>query len=242
MISFDHSESCDSPSLQYGPSPCVILQALTMSNANDAINLERLETVGDSFLKYSITAYLFCLHPDKHEGKLSFLRSKQVSNFRLYRLGLKKCLGELMVAAKFEPTDNWLPFGYLPVEEKFSNEGAEEADLEMDKELQADESNVKVAAEPDVDGFVEVVPKSKQREWLPEELAALAVPYNLLIQQSIPDKSIADCVEALIGVYLLSYGPKGALKFMTWLGLKVEMEVSYCKLKFALNFVLSCLI
>lgn len=34
-----------------GPSPSMILQALTMSNASDGINLERLETVGDSFLK-----------------------------------------------------------------------------------------------------------------------------------------------------------------------------------------------
>ena len=34
-----------------GPSPAMILQALTMSNASDGINLERLETVGDSFLK-----------------------------------------------------------------------------------------------------------------------------------------------------------------------------------------------
>ena len=29
------------------------------------------------------------------------------------------------------------------------------------------------------------------------------VPYNLLTQHSIPDKSIADCVEALIGAYLI---------------------------------------
>ncbi|GBP03975.1 Endoribonuclease Dcr-1, partial [Eumeta japonica] len=60
-----------------GPSPSVILQALTMSNANDGINLERLETIGDSFLKFAITAYLYCAHPTVHEGKLSHMRSKQ---------------------------------------------------------------------------------------------------------------------------------------------------------------------
>lgn len=47
------------------------------------------------------------------------------------------------------------------------------------------------------------------------------VPYNLLTQHSIPDKSIADCVEALIGAYLIACGPQGALLFMTWLGLTV---------------------
>lgn len=62
-----------------GPSPSLILQALTMSNANDGINLERLETIGDSFLKYAITAYLYCTYENVHEGKLSHLRSKQVN-------------------------------------------------------------------------------------------------------------------------------------------------------------------
>lgn len=61
-----------------GPSPSLILQALTMSNANDGINLERLETIGDSFLKYAITTYLYCTYDRIHEGKLSHLRSKQV--------------------------------------------------------------------------------------------------------------------------------------------------------------------
>jgi len=50
-----------------------------MSNSNDAINLERLETIGDSFLKYAITSYLFSMHENVHEGRLSHLRSKQVS-------------------------------------------------------------------------------------------------------------------------------------------------------------------
>ena len=92
-----------------GPSPSLILQALTMSNSNDAINLERLETIGDSFLKYAITTYLFCQHPNIHEGKLSHLRSKQVSNLNLFLQGAARGLGECMIATKFEPHDNWLP-------------------------------------------------------------------------------------------------------------------------------------
>lgn len=98
-----------------GPSPSVILQALTMSNANDGINLERLETIGDSFLKYSITTYLYCTYENVNEGKLSYLRSKQVSNLNLYRLGRRKILGDFMIATKFEPHDNWLaPCFFVP--------------------------------------------------------------------------------------------------------------------------------
>ena len=50
-----------------------------MSNSNDAINLERLETIGDSFLKYAIASYLFSANASTHEGRLSNLRSRQVS-------------------------------------------------------------------------------------------------------------------------------------------------------------------
>lgn len=60
-----------------------------MSNANDGINLERLETIGDSFLKYAITTYLYCTHDRIHEGKLSHLRSKQVGHLKL--VCMEKC-------------------------------------------------------------------------------------------------------------------------------------------------------
>lgn len=42
-----------------------------------------------------------------------------------------------------------------------------------------------------------------------------------MTQHSIPDKSIADCVEALIGANLIECGPRGALLFMAWLGIRV---------------------
>lgn len=50
--------------------------------------------------------------PDLNEGKLSFLRSRQISNINLHRLGQRINLGQLMNASKFEPNDNWCPPGY----------------------------------------------------------------------------------------------------------------------------------
>ena len=73
-----NSSSLDTDSETLGPSPCDVVQTLTMSNANDFFNLERLETIGDSFLKFAITVYLYCTYPGIHEGKLSYLRSIQV--------------------------------------------------------------------------------------------------------------------------------------------------------------------
>lgn len=158
-----------------------------MSNANDGINLERLETVGDSYLKFAVTNNLYCQYPNVHEGKLSFLRSKQVSNFNLYRLGKRKKLGEFMIATKFDPHDNWLPPCFY-----------------VSKEPVTDKSMV-VDVDSDMD------PSDKD----------VTIPYNIITQHSAPDKSIADCVEALIGAYLIELGQDGALIFMSWLGLPV---------------------
>ena len=47
------------------------------------------------------------------------------------------------------------------------------------------------------------------------------IPYCLQLHHGIPDKSVADCVEALIGCYLTTCGKQAALTFMSWLGLKV---------------------
>lgn len=221
-----------------GPSPSIILQALTMSNANDGINLERLETIGDSFLKFAITTYLYCTYENVHEGKLSHLRSKYVSNLNLYRLGRMKKLGEIMISTKFEPHDNWLPpCYYIPkglekvlIEAQIPIFHWNLADLKSLKELSNEEicelikeraSNLGYVFNPsqnhsavkDVDGQLV---KEKSLEIFP-----CFIPYNLVNQHSIPDKSIADCVEALIGAYLIECGPRGALLFMAWIGICV---------------------
>jgi endoribonuclease Dicer len=38
----------------------------------------------------------------------------------------------------------------------------------------------------------------------------------------LSDKSLADCVEALIGCYLIHFGPDGAKLFLSWLGFKIS--------------------
>ena len=221
-----------------GPSPSVILQAFTMSSANDGINLERLETIGDSFLKYAITTYLYCKYSSIHEGKLSYLRSRQVSNLHLYQLGKRKLLGGCMVATKFNPHDNWLPPGYvIPValEEALITSGIplnywNMVDLQGMEQMSSEEVKALVKEKTDqiLLRFGGKVPTSEEMvcdsaDYLLQAAQDMPrfVPYNLLTQHSIPDKSIADCVEALIGAYLTACGPRGALLFMSWLGLKV---------------------
>uniref|UniRef100_A0A1I7XTP4 RNase III domain-containing protein n=1 Tax=Heterorhabditis bacteriophora TaxID=37862 RepID=A0A1I7XTP4_HETBA len=211
----------------YGVSPCLMLTALTASNANDGINLERLETIGDSFLKYAVTDYLYHTHYDQHEGKLSFARSKEVSNCNLYRLGKRLGIPSLIVASKFDVQDSWLPPCYLPnVDFKAPNsEDAEERDKFIEDVLNGNTvTNQTVKAptgwdQPDLNNEVHQLSdgvetinfaKPSVTTAALEELSPL--PYNMLTQQYISDKSIADAVEALIGAHLLTLGPQLTLK------------------------------
>lgn len=240
-FSFDFQPDLNNHS---GPSPSVILQALTMSNANDGINLERLETIGDSFLKYAITNYLYSTYENIHEGKLSHLRSKQVSNLNLYRLGRAKILGESMIATKFDPHDNWLPpCYYVPREleqalidakiplmwpqpqlDEIQNKITSDVNETLCSESSKDTEESK---DPNTTTETTMVCTKESSQLsasiFPEDYytSPCLIPYNLITQHSIPDKSIADCVEALIGAYLIECGPRGALLFMAWLGIRV---------------------
>ncbi|KFM08604.1 Endoribonuclease Dicer [Aptenodytes forsteri] len=319
-LSKDRADSEKSPSSGYssktlGPNPGLILQALTLSNASDGFNLERLEMLGDSFLKHAITTYLFCTYPDAHEGRLSYMRSKKVSNCNLYRLGKKKGLPSRMVVSIFDPPVNWLPPGYIVNQDKSNTDKwekdemtkenllangklddydddeededlmwrlpKEEADFEDDF-LEYDQEHIKfidnmlmgsgafvkkislshfsttdsnyewkapkksslgnVHFSSDFDDFdysswdaMCYLDPSKAVEeddfvvgfWNPSEencgvdAGKQSISYDLHTEQCIADKSIADCVEALLGCYLTSCGERAAQLFLCSLGLKV---------------------
>uniref|UniRef100_A0A672QYG8 ribonuclease III n=1 Tax=Sinocyclocheilus grahami TaxID=75366 RepID=A0A672QYG8_SINGR len=298
----------DSPKT-LGPNPGLILQALTLSNASDGFNLERLEMLGDSFLKHAITTYLFCTYPDAHEGRLSYMRSKKVSNCNLYRLGKKKGLPSRMVVSIFDPPVNWLPPGYVVNQDKSStdkwdsdenkdlangkasddeddDDEAEDVEVEPSKEEVNVEDELeyyyehirfidnmligsgafgkKISLQPAEPGYEWKAPKkahnshfspdggtdefdysswdamcyldpSKAGEedefvvgfWNPSEencgtdIGKQSISYDLHTEQCIADKSIADCVEALMGCYLTSCGERAAQLFLCSLGLKV---------------------
>ncbi|XP_074249660.1 endoribonuclease Dicer isoform X2 [Saimiri boliviensis] len=315
-------DSEQSPSIGYssrtlGPNPGLILQALTLSNASDGFNLERLEMLGDSFLKHAITTYLFCTYPDAHEGRLSYMRSKKVSNCNLYRLGKKKGLPSRMVVSIFDPPVNWLPPGYVvnqdksntdkwekdemtkdcmlangKLDEDYEEEDEEEESLmwrapkeEADCEddfLEYDQEHIrfidnmlmgsgafvkKISLSPfsttdsayewkmpkksslgsmpfssdfedfdysSWDAMCYLDPSKAVEEddfvvgfWNPSEencgvdTGKQSISYDLHTEQCIADKSIADCVEALLGCYLTSCGERAAQLFLCSLGLKV---------------------
>ncbi|KAI6228850.1 hypothetical protein M3Y99_01177100 [Aphelenchoides fujianensis] len=214
----------------FGVPPALLLQALTTASASDGMNLERLETIGDSFLKLAVTSCLYNQHSTEHEGRLSFARSKEVSNTHLYKLGLHKNLPSIMEASKFDPNVSWLPPGYTSTAVFHAMDWAD-PDEEIEK--------IRRAAEGDGDKQPKTAWEAADQEEQPlkiengVETITLAKanknpdvpsPYNTMTQQCINDKAIADAVEALIGAHLTSLGPQSTLKFMDWLGLKVQLN------------------
>jgi len=71
--------------------------------------LERLEVIGDSFLKYFTTLFIYGMFPEYTEGKLTELRGKLVSNQHLKRFGEAKGLGGILAGGIFDPALSFLP-------------------------------------------------------------------------------------------------------------------------------------
>ena len=183
------------------PDSALILQALTTTSAGDGFDLERLEMLGDAFLKLAVSFYLFCSYKDKDEGKLTQRKVKQVSNLALFRAAEKKSLGGYLQSTKLS-RDMWCPTG-CRVTKKSTSRGSEpmEVDIQNPGRL--------------IDASVESEETSVESD--------SRAPQNHTIQK-ISDKSVADSVEGLIGAYLISCGYTGALNFMKFLGLKVLPE------------------
>ena len=172
-----------------GPDNALLLQALTPTSANDTIDNERLETLGDSFLKLATATFLFCERPDAYEGRLTAARMRRIGNLNLYLLANKKKLVGKILSKKFDPRKMWIPPCFT-----FTNPTTP----------------------------MEVSPTEESRDTLggtaPFELSDHEREY---IYHRVTDKGAADCIESLIGAYLVAGGMEAALRFMKWLGLKI---------------------
>ena len=189
------------------PDSALVLKALTTTHSGDAFDLERLEMLGDAFLKLAVSLHLFWTYQEKDEGKLTRRKINQISNLALFRAAFKKSLAGYQQCTQIAH-DNWCPTGWQISEippEAIAGSGDKPMEIEdgtsgaADEEMEVDDAGGGGSVGADVK----------------------AVKYNT---QVIADKSVADSIEALIGAYLISCGYRGALRFMKFLGLKVLPE------------------
>ena len=89
-----------------------LLSALTTKSAIDAVNLERLEYIGDSFLKFVTCCVLFHNYQNASSvGELDILKNRIISNKNLYNISRRKQILKYVFGEKFLPGINFLPDG-----------------------------------------------------------------------------------------------------------------------------------
>ncbi|OAE22766.1 hypothetical protein AXG93_2035s1500 [Marchantia polymorpha subsp. ruderalis] len=188
-----------------------VLEALTAASCQETFCYERAELLGDAYLKWVVSRRLFLTYPSKHEGQLTRMRQQTVSNSVLYQYALERGLQSYIQADRFAPS-RWAAPGVPPVfdEETKDGDDVELADGKVEDPLKEE------AAKP-VEPVVEEIIDDDYME--DGEIEGDSSAYRVL-----SSKTLADVVEALIGVYYVEGGQRAATHLMNWIGIPVEFD------------------
>lgn len=223
---FETNRNSDRPEL------VEIYKALTTAKSNDIVNLERLETLGDSFLKFSISLFIILKYPQYDEGKATAFKGRLISNKNLYYVGIAKGLGEYLKVLDFAPDFEWKPPAFRIPQELL--------DKSVSKSIcRASLFYFAFTSKEQGDGNINKDSKNNIINYQEEEMddvdeTAYDTMNIFLDMQTVYDKTIADSVEALLGVYFQSYGLDGGLRFLEWLGVVPKSEKIVDLFKFPL--------
>ncbi|CAI0395038.1 unnamed protein product [Linum tenue] len=80
-----------------------VLEALTTENCQERLSLERLEILGDAFLKFAVGRRLFLMDDLLDEGELTNKRSNAVNNSNLFKLAVRSNLQVYIRDQPFDP-------------------------------------------------------------------------------------------------------------------------------------------
>ncbi|CAH1110958.1 unnamed protein product [Psylliodes chrysocephalus] len=208
----------DTPFGTDGPELCELYRALTAAKANEIVNLERLETLGDSFLKLLTSVYIYLRFPEYDEGRATSLKGRMVSNRNLFYLALKKNIDGVIKYNELNKDD------FLPPALAIPNEMLQRIE---NKEVSIDAIfRLSIPFEEQVSGEL----SKKTIEGILNQECPLtdSEDYQIIAPfskyQYYSDKHTADAVEGLTGIYYQTLGFEGGIKFLEWLGLIPESE------------------
>ncbi|KAF4366465.1 endoribonuclease Dicer homolog 1 [Cannabis sativa] len=183
-----------------------ILEALTAASCQETFCYERAELLGDAYLKWVVSRFLFLKYPQKHEGQLTRMRQQMVSNFVLYQYALSKGLQSYIQADSFSPS-RWAAPGVLPVFDEDTKDG----ESSLFDQGRSSNKNTHEKNQPWDELEDDVMEDG--------ELEGDSSSYRVL-----SSKTLADVVEALIGVYYVQGGKYAANHLMKWIGIEVEFD------------------
>jgi endoribonuclease Dicer len=80
----------------------LVRMAMTAKSSNLPNHLERLEFLGDSFLKLAMSLLVYSNHPDAFEGQLTVMCQKRVNNNWLFKKGLELEIPRYLLTKAFD--------------------------------------------------------------------------------------------------------------------------------------------
>uniref|UniRef100_A0A803NSH1 Uncharacterized protein n=1 Tax=Cannabis sativa TaxID=3483 RepID=A0A803NSH1_CANSA len=202
---FEHAEVQLKHMINYPVPASKILEALTAASCQETFCYERAE-LGDAYLKWVVSRFLFLKYPQKHEGQLTRMRQQMVSNFVLYQYALSKGLQSYIQADSFSPS-RWAAPGVLPVFDEDTKDG----ESSLFDQGRSSNKNTHEKNQPWDELEDDVMEDG--------ELEGDSSSYRVL-----SSKTLADVVEALIGVYYVQGGKYAANHLMKWIGIEVEFD------------------
>ncbi|KAH7351083.1 dicer-like protein-like protein 2 [Rhexocercosporidium sp. MPI-PUGE-AT-0058] len=102
----------------------LVATAISASSAGDETNYQRLEFLGDTVLKMCTSVQLMAQYPLWHEGYLSEMKGRMVSNSSLYTAAIKAGLDRFIITKQFNG-HHWRPL-YVDDALRISNDGQRE--------------------------------------------------------------------------------------------------------------------
>jgi len=199
----------------------VAVQATTLSNANDSISLEKMELIGDSVLKFIVSSHIISHFPEWDEGKMTCLRNRLISNRHLCGLGSDRDLGSLLAGSIFK--EECLLHPGVTIIERYRKPVVElKTTYSVYQAIAKENPEIKFEAlsDDDLNNLIAKVIDEYSHKAPSKKSLSFGPANHTHTHARIGDKSIADCVESLIGVYYLNGGISSALQFMDWVGLK----------------------
>ncbi|PVF99771.1 hypothetical protein CPB86DRAFT_756304 [Serendipita vermifera] len=177
--------------------------AITTPSAGFDFDYERLELLGDAYLKYLSSIYLFVTNPNQHEGILHIARQKIISNKALLVNADKSGLPQYIQAKPFLPK-LWVPKGYTPIKAGDSAMNIEVSVNNLEPGLEAGSGPAEIDKD---EGSAENAP-GPIKDAKPKTKKALQDDSHLWLG----DKCVADVAEAIIGAAFQTGGAEMALK------------------------------
>ncbi|XP_057660796.1 endoribonuclease Dicer [Diorhabda carinulata] len=204
-----------------GPELCEMFRALTTAKANEIVNLERSETLGDSYLKMIVSVYVYLRFPHYDEGRATQLKGKLVSNRNLFYLALEKNLNGVMKYNELSSESEWMPPGFdIPREmsRRIENGELSVSALFGLRVPEAEQISGRLSKDTVAEILGDECPVNENEECNYRTMA------QFLKSQFIADKFVSDTVESLLGVYLQTGGLKGATRLLEWFGVIPKSE------------------